>query len=326
MNHMKHFYFGIDGGGTKTEAVLCDERGHILLHKTISATNPNDVGIHTAVDRLRGLLADAHAYLMQAGISQDTLNVFCGIAGALNHKENLTCGLQTSFPKDRIEVSSDALNLLSSELYDGDGCCLICGTGSVCFVRHGAKMTRIGGWGYLLDRSGSGYAMGREALEAVLRSHDGRGDATLLTGAVSEQLGGYPWDKLTEIYEGGKAFIASFAPCVLRCADEGDRIAFEILFRQSLYLAECLEAAYQMIGAWEKPLEAVLGGGLLRAPSVLIPLIKQNATVPLNLTVASAPPVFGAVWEAVRLIGGETVTLSGYDAFKKVFLNDYPLF
>ena len=320
---MMQYYLGIDGGGTKTKAVLCDTFGHILFHKTVSATNPNDVGIHTAVERLTGLLSDAHVYLAQSGIPQETLHVFCGIAGALNHKEGLLNGLSAAFPDDHIAVNSDAANLLSSELYDGDGCCLICGTGSVCMVRHGQKMTRIGGWGYLLDRSGSGYSMGREALEAALRSHDGRGDATLLTGAVTDQLGGYPWDKLTEIYEGGKAFIASFAPCVVRCAAEGDRIAFEILFRQSLYLAECLEAAYNMIGAWETPLEAVLGGGLFQVPSELLSLIKQNATVPLNLTVASAPPVFGAVWEAVRLHCSGTVTSAEYDSFKKVFLSDY---
>ena len=319
---MKRFYFGIDGGGTKTEAALCDEGGRILFHKMIDSTNPNDIGIGVAVNRLCNLIGDAHSFLAQIGETQISLNVFAGISGALNHRDNLLLGLRRTYPNDCIEVNSDAINLLSSELFDGDGCCMICGTGSVCFVRHGESITRIGGWGYLLDRSGSGFSIGREALEAALRSHDGRGDATLLTGAVSQKLGAPPWERLTEIYEGGKAFIASFAPCVLQCADEGDRVAFEILFRQALYLAECLEAAYRTIGAWEVPLSVVLGGGLFQASSELIALIEQNVTVPIHLTVASAPPVFGAVWEAVRQFG-ETVTSAEYESFKKIFFSSF---
>ena len=232
---MKKYFFGIDGGGTKTEAVLCDASGHILYRCMTSSTNPNDVGLDTSVDRLCRLLREAHSYVERADIC-----VFAGISGALNNKEGLLSGLRQQFPQDTLFVNSDAINLLSSELAGGDGCCLICGTGSVCFVRRGETITRIAGWGYLLDSSGSGFSMGREALEAALRSHDGRGDASLLTGAVSQKLGGAPWDKLTEIYEGGKPFIASFAPCVLQCAEEGDRVAFEIIWRQAHYLSEFL--------------------------------------------------------------------------------------
>ena len=313
------YYLGIDGGGTKTEAILCDEQGRILAHMFCGATNANDVGLPKAIERISDLITQAHAHLSGA---EDSLFVFCGIAGALNHRQVLIPALCEAFPRDKIGVNSDAFNLLSSELYNGNGCCLICGTGSVCFVRRGAEIWRIGGWGYLLDQSGSGYSMGREALEASLRAHDGRGDATLLTGALMEKLGGAPWDKLTEIYEGGKAFIASFAPCVIACAEEGDRIAFEILFRQALYLAEMLEAAYNWRGEWETPLDVVLGGGIFNAKSDLLSLIEQNITVPVRMTVASVPPVFGAVWEAVRM-GSETVSREGYSEFRKAFIGDY---
>ena len=316
------YYLGIDGGGTKTEAVLCDSSGKILFHTKVGATNANDVGIPTAAERLCGLLTEAHQYVKQLEGKDHALHVFAGVAGALNHGDTLLRMMQNVFPQDRIGVHSDAINLLSSELHSGNGCCLICGTGSVCFVRKGKDFWRIGGWGYLLDQSGSGYSMGREALEASLRAHDGRGDATLLTGALIEKLGGAPWDKLTEIYDGGKAFIASFAPCVIACAEEGDRVAFEILFRQSQYLAECLEAAYNWIGDWETPLEAVLGGGIFQAKSDLLSLIQQNIAVPTRLTVATTPPVFGAVWEAVRA-QSVTATQEAYQHFKQMFLAEY---
>ena len=321
---MKKFYLGIDGGGTKTEAVLCDEEGNILSHLFESSTNANDVGVDIAIARLTLLIQKAHDVLAENGCADHSICVFGGIAGALNRRDRLLPALKSTFPEDEIGIHTDAINLLSSELYRGDGCCMICGTGSVCFVRNGDELKRIAGWGYLLDRSGSGFSMGREALEAALRSHDGRGDATLLTGAVMEKLGGAPWDKLSEIYEGGKPFIASFAPCVISCAEEGDRVAFEILYRQAIYLAECLDAAYNLLDYREEPLQVVLGGGVFRAKSDLPSLIEQNVTVPINLTIASAPPVFGAVWEAVRNEKG-TVTSDQYMKFKKAFMSDYAM-
>lgn len=38
------YYIAIDGGGTKTEALLCTERGDILARAVGGATNPNDIG------------------------------------------------------------------------------------------------------------------------------------------------------------------------------------------------------------------------------------------------------------------------------------------
>lgn len=318
MELTRQYYLGIDGGGTKTEAILCDGSGQIVGRFGCGATNANDVGTAVAIERLCELIRKAKDCI------DDTagLCVFCGVAGALNHRPTLLPALRDAFPEDHIEVNSDAFNLLFTEQCDGSDCCLICGTGSVCFVRRKDEIQRIGGWGYLLDRSGSGYAMGREALEASLRAHDGRGDATLLTGAIMDKLGAAPWDRLTEIYEGGKAFIASFAPCVLECAEEGDRVAFEILYRQAIYLAEMLDAAYQWRGEWEAPLDAVLGGGIFKAKSDLLSLIQQNVTVPVRLQIASTPQAFGAVWKAVRM-GNETVTQDYFVAFREKFMDGY---
>jgi len=167
---MKQYYLGIDGGGTKTEAVLCDENGCILFSQKKSATNPNDVGVSCAVEKLRDLIDEAHLFLKKTQNSPAQLCIFGGIAGALNHKDALLAALHEAFPQDLIEINSDAINLLSSELCNGNGCCLICGTGSVCFVRRGTEIMRIGGWGYLLDRSGSGFSMGKEAIEAAALS------------------------------------------------------------------------------------------------------------------------------------------------------------
>ena len=91
-----------------------------------------------------------------------------------------------------------------------------------------------------------------------------------------------------------------------------------------MYLAECLETAHRHIGVWDAALEVVLGGGVFQSSPVLIDLIKQNVTIPVNCILATAPPVFGAVWEAVRE-STETVTKLQFDMFRAAFLSSCEL-
>jgi hypothetical protein len=134
----------------------------------------------------------------------------------------------------------------------------------VCFLRRGDELIRIGGWGYLLDSGGGGYDIGRDALEAVLRAHDGRGEATALTEKITARLGGEAHTKITDIYREGKPYIASCAPDVFEAAREGDPVATAILRRNARKLAEYIEAAWGHLTDQGQPhtLPIVMGGGI----------------------------------------------------------------
>ena len=179
------YCIGIDGGGTKTLGVLTDLAGSVLTSATVGATNPNDITPEASADRLTEL---CHTLLEQAGLTRDALresSLFFGIAGGINHGPTLERLLGDRLTAAALRVRSDAHILLSGEVPTGDGACIICGTGSVCFLRRGEEIHRIGGWGYLLDSGGSGYDIGRDALEAALRAFDGRGEPTLLTDLLT---------------------------------------------------------------------------------------------------------------------------------------------
>ena len=49
------YLLGIDGGGTKTLGVLAKTDGTVLARAKTDATNPNDVTLPVAVERLTGL-------------------------------------------------------------------------------------------------------------------------------------------------------------------------------------------------------------------------------------------------------------------------------
>lgn len=322
------YYIGLDGGGTKTQGVLTDATGMILSHRLAGASNPNDVTPERAVAVLSDLIT---SLLSDAGLTESdhpSVSLFGGIAGGINHGPRLESGLRVAFPRfSHITIRSDAHILLSGELPTGDGACIICGTGSVCFLRRGDTLIRIGGWGYLLDSGGGGYDIGRDALEAVLRAHDGRGEPTVLTQRITARLGGEVHTKITDVYREGKPYIAACAPDVFEAAEEGDAVATAILHRNARKLAEYLEAAWKHLTARESPacLPVVMGGSISRKASpfwseLVASLV--DPTVPVRVTVATAPPVFGAVVEAATQ-ASEPQRLPDYHTLRERFMQSY---
>ncbi len=329
------YLIGIDGGGTKTEGVLTDTRGRVLAHAFGTASNPNDVTLAGSVSVLTGLV---NTLLDQGGLSTDDLpevSLFGGIAGGINHGPALASALQEVYPTvGALGIRSDVQILLSGELPVGDGACIICGTGSACFLRRGDELIRIGGWGYLLDSGGSGYDMGRDALEAVLRAHDGRGEPTRLTELLTARLGGEVHTKITDIYREGKPYIAACAPCVFEAAKAGDPVAVAILRRNARALAEYIEAAWNWLADRMTPgtayLPVVMGGGISQKEADFWPPLVASFldhAVPAKITVATAPPVFGAVVEASKQSIGAEQSAKGtavdFSALRAAFLESF---
>lgn len=322
------YFIGLDGGGTKTEGVLTNASGVILAQRKCGASNPNDITPAGAVSVLSDLI---RSLLSDAGLDEGdhpSVSLFGGIAGGINHGPRLEADLKNAFPHiARISIRSDAQILLSGEIPTGDGACIICGTGSVCFLRRGDELIRIGGWGYLLDSGGGGYDIGRDALEAVLRAHDGRGEATALTEKITARLGGEAHTKITEIYREGKPYIASCAPDVFEAAREGDPVATAILRRNARKLAEYIEAAWGHLTDQGQPhtLPIVMGGGISQKASPnwteLVASLVDPA-VPARITVATAPPVYGAVTEAATQ-AADAASPPDYAALRATFLQSY---
>lgn len=319
------YLIGIDGGGTKTHGVLTDTYGTVLAQCFAGATNPNDVTLPVAVDRLAEI---CHLLLRQAGLTETNLSeisLFFGIAGGINYGPALESSLRERFfAAEALSVRSDIHILLAGEIPEGDGACIICGTGSACFLRRGGELIRIGGWGYLLDSGGSGYDIGRDALEAALRHFDGRGEPTVLSALLEKHLGGPVNTRITEIYREGKPYIAACAPWVFEAARQGDTVAEDILTRNARKLAEYAECAWRWLTTdgrkTPETLPVVMGGGISihEAPAWQERIRSlTDPAVPAVYTPAAMPPVFGAVVEALRQSREGTTT--GYNVLKEGF-------
>ncbi len=292
-------FLGIDGGGTKTEYVLAAKDGEILTHGFAGPTNPNDLPAEQVRESLAEIASAVREYIP---CRERLAAVYAGVAGALNHRDVLLPALTGLFPEADVEVGSDAQNLLTCGLLGSDGCGLIAGTGSVCFVKKGDRLTRIGGWGYLIDTAGSGYDIGRDVLTAALEAFDGRGPETVLSDLIRRKTGRSAEELVSDIYDGGKKYIASFAPLAFEGFDS-DEVSERIVKKNAEGLARLVEAAAKH---FDGQLEAVCGGGIFTNHPVMIKILKTLVPERVHLSVIPAPPVFGALAEARKLAGIET--------------------
>ncbi len=292
-------YAGVDGGGSKTAAVIVDIQGRELGRGIAGASNYQGVGLEVALRRVREALAVA---LQQAGASsgERPTSIVLGLAGidrpedharwqaALNEETTLA---------DKVELCGD-FDLILYALPERRGLGIIAGTGSIAVGRDGRKASRrarAGGWGHFIGDEGSGLWLGREALNAASRAADGRGAKTeLLSMLLKEWDLKEPSDLIGAVYGSSSdkgvnlAQIAQVAELVFKAADAGDDFARILLQNAVNELAQAIKACDRQLYFEKPPSLAVAGSLLLKHPPFLQALTHRLEAM---LTIGEVVPV-----------------------------------
>ncbi len=295
---MEKYFIGADGGGTKTQFVLCGGDGKVLAQIKSGCSNPINVGVKHCAD----VLKEGISVLLAQLPAMARCMVFAGIAGAASGNYGVEiAALIPENEKYKLYVGSDIVNALNAAFGFEDGLAVIGGTGSACYVRKGNAYCRVGGGGWRLDRGGSGYAIAVRAFDAVLRETDGRGTKTCLSAAVAEKYGAFP-ENLSKVYDLSVEEVASFAKYVFQGYEQKDEVCASILQETAAYMAELVKTGFRVTALKER--RAALVGGLFQDGPLLSML---SAKLPdCNFFVANRPAVLGAALEAVRLGGEKT--------------------
>lgn len=330
---------GIDGGGTKTVAVLADANGRELARSVGAGANLQTVGAGVVRERIgsliwnllssitgavkvRGFAVSLAGVDRPADVPVATDAILGAIAdftaagqstpdAAADGGEGVDArGLVWELPGGLPIVTNDAVAALAAGASTLDGVVVIAGTGSIAFGVCNGVRARAGGWGSILGDEGSGYALGYGALRAVCRAHDGRAPATSLTGAVLAHVGASTPPDLIGIVSAqtwGVAETAGIAPVVVRDAEAGDAVAAGLVDEAA---AELVASARAVIDALpferSRDLPIVLAGGLWPASARLRDGFASRLSehVPnARPSVSAHEPVEGAVWLARREAG-----------------------
>ncbi|MBQ9210781.1 MAG: ATPase [Clostridia bacterium] len=265
------WYCGWDGGGTKTEVLILSEGGEVLADQSFGPLNPNGASREKVKESIR----EAVAFMQgQPGGEAACGGLVIGVAGLSNQDvvRLMAEGLREAGWNGKYRLAGDQEIALAGAI-DGHGAILIAGTGAICHGRTPAgEAFRVGGYGYLIDDGGSGYAIGRDILAAVARAFDGRGEKTVLSGMVQETL---KFDEkslqpmITWLYapETGKKEIASLARLLPEALAAGDAVAKHIAEKAAEDLAELVLTGWRKTGMKDGEL-ALTGSILNRVPEI----------------------------------------------------------
>src|SRR5438105_5133143 len=170
-----HFWLGVDGGGTNTRAAILNTLGELCGEGHADAANFLRVGLEAAAGNVKRAVEDACA---QARIRPAQIAGACiGLAGVQHpkHHRQMYHALKAALPIRAITLETDARIALAGATDLRPGVVIIAGTGSIsCGINSRGKFVRAGGWGPTMGDEGSGYYIGRRALEAVVSAYDGR--------------------------------------------------------------------------------------------------------------------------------------------------------
>ena len=305
------YYIAMDAGGTKTETILFDETGHVLLRDLNKGATAMDFGADTCISRVTESLRRVAAHIPSGKPDY----AFCGVSSVIYYGKLLTDRLNAEFADWNVHWEDDGPGMISSVLDQQDGGCIVCGTGCSLFLRTKGELYHIGGLGYLIDTHGSGFWLGQQAILAALKYKEERGEKTILYDLIKAQMGKNPEDAIPDIYSGGRAYIASFARCVFEARRMGDHAARDIFERGAKALAELTWTADRHAG---REFSVVLSGGIFLSYPEYVAAVVAKGSPRMQLIRADVAPIFGCAKEAMWRDGKET----GED-FRHRFMQDY---
>jgi N-acetylglucosamine kinase-like BadF-type ATPase len=295
---------GVDGGGTKTHAVILDLNFNVLGEGMAGPSNPLRVGVSNAATAIREAVDKAcdAASLRRT----DLVAAEIGLAGV--RRPELRARMRDSLKALGIRdvvVVGDADIALYAATQGAPGLVVIAGTGSICCgINARAKHACAGGWGPLAGDEGGGGWIARRGLRAIAYASDGRGPATSLSAAASKYFRvSNPSDLSTAIYAPAitNEYLAGFGKLVIQAAKAKDRVAREILVEAGKELGVAAAAVIRNLKLERESFPVGYVGGVFASSGELVLSHLREAVLGIAPRALLTPPKFSPAVAAARM-------------------------
>ncbi len=275
-------FLGIEGGGTRTVALLADATHHPVKRAEFG---PANLRLLTDAQLIRHFREIAKSFPRPSAIG-------IGLAGARDEKdrERIRRAAATAWPRIPCHATNDLETALAAgssklkvqsstsrrakqnpartanEIAPMAQVLVLSGTGSCCYGRDTRGRTaKMGGWGHMLGDKASGYEIGLRALKAAVFYFDRDGTWSRLGQQLLRTLQlNEPNDLIGWAQSANKTEIAALTIEVFSAAARSDRIARDILDGAASSLAkDAVSCAGKLLGKARAPVQFVLAGSVL---------------------------------------------------------------
>ena len=299
------WYIGVDGGGTRSRALVGDREGREL---GVADGGPGLIDPATPRVAAMAVATVARAAARRARVRLPARALWAGLAGAGHEQARAAVEkeLRGARLARRVAVGSDVEAAHADAFGEGPGVLLVAGTGSVVrAVDPRGEVVTVGGWGALLGDEGGGYGIGLDGVRAVLRSADGREPPTELTGALLSATGTAGPRELADWAVGAsKGEIAVLSLTVAKVSRTGDVVAARVIHRALCAVGDHLEAVLGRTSGWGERPPVAFVGGLIREGGVLREAVAEAAVgAGYEVRREEVVPERGALGRAVGLGG-----------------------
>lgn len=329
------YVLAVDGGNTKTLALIADHRGVICgrgrsgssdMYNTAAAALSGIPTVDFALANIEAAVQQAvdAAHLRLIDLNASVFN----LAGADWPEDYalLQSALQARGFGEHISVQNDAFGILHAESLENRGVAVVCGTGAATGARgYNGRVWQSSFW---QQTQGSEH-LSQQTMAAVLRSELGLEEPTTLTQRVLDL---FCLPTIEEVLHtltarqpatDGKARLERVTVLLLDEAEAGDRVARTIVQQHGQALGDYAAVAARRVGLAHLAFPLVLAGGVFHHPTSLLAdaLVERVRETAPNLLVrrSQLEPIIGVLFTAFDL-----ASISTSPSLREQVLNTQP--
>jgi N-acetylglucosamine kinase-like BadF-type ATPase len=302
------YVLGVDGGTSKTKALISRIDGTIVGHSLTGGSNIYDSDPQA---RLANAMLAPELAVEAAGLRPEDIDFSVFSMSGADWSEDMvlfrSAARARSFGR-QIRVVNDAIGGLYAGLPRLSAVAVICGTHAACAARNDSGEIWHNSFWQLV---GGAYDLGQAALKAVYTQELGITPATSLTPALLEYFDQSSVPELlhrqTALFADPFPSLANLAPLVIDHAGSRDAVALEIVISQGRELGRYALAAARKVDIVTSSYDLVLGGSVFQHTSAILPdaiaSTMRESSPEVNVIFSQHEPVVGALFLALEEAG-----------------------
>jgi N-acetylglucosamine kinase-like BadF-type ATPase len=299
---------GVDGGASKTAALVVEETGRVLGLGHAGTGNHQVSGLEPSlqeIDRaVRGALEQAHK---QPGDIE--VGCFC-LAGADLPEDYamLRSAVNDLALAQSIIIKNDTMAALRSGVTDTWGVVVVCGAGfNAAAISPDGREIILPGLGAISGDWGGGFALSQEMIRLAMRDWDGRGIPTLLSDMILKALDSPSHEHLiSRLYhqEIDSQTILDLVPLLFEASQVGDQVARNLIVQLGMEVGVTAKALIRRLSLESENVEVVLAGSVFKGKGSLlfdtVERVLRGEAVNARIIRPKYEPVVGAALLAVE--------------------------